>query len=168
MKALDSFFTHNYNMLVSVANGLIYKYSRTYEPELIVNSSYFYLSQKDLNDKTDNEIQKMCITFIRNEIAWQKSYTNTEHKPTGTDDLKHIAEHTEEESTIEKDVCHLKELYKVNKYYETCDKINQIVVEAYIKQGKRTVRDLAQHFDISRHSAHQLINDMKQAIKETV
>jgi hypothetical protein len=167
MKALDSFFTHNYNMLVSVANGLIYKYNRTYEPELIVNSSYFYLSQKDLNDKTDIDIQKMAITFIKNEIAWQKSYTNTENKPLG-EDLKQVNEYKEDEHTPEQDVCHLKQLYKVNKYYHTCDKINQIVLEAYIKQGKRTVRELAQHFDISRHSAHQLINDMKQAIQETV
>jgi hypothetical protein len=156
---LDEYFTNNYNLLVSIARGIIYRCGRKYEPETVVSNAYVFMRESYTHLESHLDMQKMAIHFIKTTIERNGSQMNYQHRKAVElvfTDTYHDVPQDEDD----------RELYNAIDDYMANEQnlINRIVAEVYIDKGIRTVRDFAAHFKISTKAAREYIDNLKLGI----
>jgi HD-GYP domain-containing protein (c-di-GMP phosphodiesterase class II) len=156
---LDSYISTNYEMLLSIANGLNKKNGRDYDPAILVSEAYEHvLNLIDRIDTTDT-MQRYLIAKISMESRFRNSRTNRQQA------VNEIAEIPD--TAIEDDECELSKLdRRVQAYYNNADRIKQIMWEAYYIKGHSSCRKFAAYFNFSHATAHNLIKQLKKEVYE--
>jgi hypothetical protein len=161
MKAIiDKFYSENYNTLVLAAKRRITQLKKNIEPESLVSSSYLYVIGKSETIMED-EIPRLAFGFILLELIRNKSQTNLKERINPVDLDFDISDANNQSEQI---------LLKIDigDFVKSLDRMDQIIFEVYFNKGKRTKRDLADHFNIDPSSALIYINEIKTKFKNYV
>jgi hypothetical protein len=157
---IDKFYSDNYNMLVLAAKRRITQLKKNIEPESLVSSSYIYVVGK-CDTITEDEIPRLAFGFILLELIRTNSQTNLKERINPVDLDFDISDTNNQSDNL---------LLKidVSDFANTLNRVDQIIFEVYFNKGKRTKRDLGEHFNIDPSSALIYINDIKEKFKKYV
>jgi len=161
MKAtIDKFYSDNYNTLVLAAKRRITQLKKNIEPESLVSSSYLYVVGK-VDTITEDEIPRLAFGFILLELIRTNSQTNLKERLNPVDLDFDISDTNNQTDNL---------LLKIDisDFVNTLNRVDQIIFEVYFDKGKRTKRDLADHFNIDPSSALIYINDIKEKFRNYV
>jgi hypothetical protein len=169
MTLLSKYITDNYTFLVNIAKGICFKNKSSECPYSIVTNAYVYLSDKVDENTTRDEIQKQLIAFIRNSIVWKKLDSSKKQNPEISINL--VGDITSEvddfDSVLDNEIDKQRKLNKIILYKQNTNVIHRIVLEQILLNPKITVREIAFKYDINVSSAHQLLKEIKDGIKNS-
>lgn len=157
---IDKFYSDNYKTLVLAAKRRITQLKKNIEPESLVSSSYLYVVGK-ADTITEDEIPRLAFGFILLELIRTNSQTNLKERLNPVDLDFDISDTNNQSDNL---------LLKIDisDFVNTLNRVDQIIFEVYFDKGKRTKRDLAEHFNIDPSSALIYINDIKTKFKKYV
>lgn len=157
---IDKFYTENYKTLVLAAKRRITQLKKNIEPESLVSSSYLYVVGK-ADTITEDEIPRLAFGFILLELIRTNSQTNLKERINPVDLDFDISDTNNQSENL---------LLKIDiaDFVNTLNRVDQIIFEVYFDKGKRTKRDLAEHFNIDPSSALIYINDIKTKFRNYV
>jgi hypothetical protein len=163
MKAeIDKYISINYQKLVCIAQKKISYFGRSHlTAEGLVATAYLEVVQKPPTHKED--IGRYFGQFIHQETYYEQSKTNRLEKcreisingiiPIPVDNIEyHIL------------ISEWKDEYEA--FRNTLTREEQIVSDVYFHKGKRTTRELADHFGIAHTSAYIEFKELLNKIKE--
>jgi predicted DNA-binding protein YlxM (UPF0122 family) len=162
MKAsIDRYVNRNYNKLVCIAQSYCNEFGRTYKGESVVSNVYMLALEKP--PKREEDIPRYITGLIKREVFFPNSTTAREEEcrmlEVKTNTLEAVSNIDEALIIIDFE----------DKYAEFLDKLTRkerIVSVVYFEKGKRTIRELAEHFDIPRSSLHDEIKEVLKKIKD--
>jgi hypothetical protein len=167
MTALDRYITLNYTLLVNITKGLLVNLKAKGCPTTIVNDAYLYAVEKGIQ----NDIQKQLIAYIRNTIQWSKleEYKNKKPKELLLDN-KEFVKLTETDlidfdNLLEHEEAISHKIASIFIFYDNTDALNKIVLKEILSNPTITVREFAKKYDLNVSSAHQILTDIKNKIK---
>jgi hypothetical protein len=163
---IDKFYSRHYDHLLKVATDLCVYYRKNYDPETLVHNAYLYLVNKKDKVQAQEQVEIWSLQFIKMQVQWWNSETNRmERLITGSEemninelefmgkvDVKRIDDINHKRKVIE--------IYKNN----VATKVQERILEAYLDKGIKTVRALAEHFEIPNSSAHVRLKKIKAQI----
>jgi hypothetical protein len=157
---IDKFYSENYGTLVLAAKRRITQLKKNIEPESLVSSSYLYVVGK-ADTITEDEIPRLAFGFILLELIRTNSQTNLKERINPVDlDFDISDTNNQSENLVLK--------IDIDDFVNTLNRVDQIIFEVYFDKGKRTKRDLAEHFNIDPSSALIYINDIKTKFRNYV
>lgn len=162
MKAsIDRYVNRNYQKLVCIAQKMCGQFKRPYDGETIVTGCYLMLIDKP--PKREEDIERHFIQLIKTQIMFPNSRMNK-------DFISKAIEPLELKNLCNSDHIIIEALVDWNNSYSefmnSLDYQEQIVCDVYFRKGKRTIRELAEHFDIATSSLFYEIQDVLKKIKE--
>lgn len=153
---IDKEFTQIYPMLQKIALGILYKKGNKHlDADGVVSEAYLYLLQNKDKVKTQDQMQRLIINWIKQNIGWQNSQLNLKNKVNTI-----TANYVINEEPIEDDFDITNKL-KIEEWYtnKLCilelyrqqeeDKIYQIIFDLYFTHGHTTGAKLAESLKIS-------------------
>ena len=159
-KQIDEEFNYIYPKLQDIANKMIAKYNRKYEPNEVISIAYLYIL--DIKKKIVNVdiFKRFIVAKICQEIALTQSYTNRllygkEHELPEHINLK-AAEYIDP---------YEEEVVAIEKYRCVKDRVKRRVFEVYYDQNINTCRKMATYFNINTRTSMTLIQEMKKDLK---
>lgn len=157
---IDKFYSENYKTLVLAAKRRITQLKKNIEPESLVSSSYLYVVGK-ADTISEDEIPRLAFGFILLELIRTNSQTNLKERINPVDlDFDISDTNNQSENLVLK--------IDIADFVNTLNRVDQIIFEVYFDKGKRTKRDLADHFNIDPSSALIYINDIKTKFRNYV
>lgn len=164
---IDSYVSNNYALLHKVASDFVKRKKRTYDPALVVSESYIYIVKNKEKITSIGQLQAFFLSKINLEVSKQNSTINYLFRERTVEllgierqdenlvllEINHDIKRNSQKAQIE--------LYRLS----LTDKFDEIVFNAYFYKKKRTVRDFAGYFNLSKQTANDLINEMKNKIK---
>ena len=161
MKAyLDRYITLNYQKLVCIAQKMSNEFNRGIQGETIVTNAY--LSLIDKPPKHESDIERYLVQAIKFETMYPNSKTIKEEYGRKHEELN---ERLRSCNTVD-ELIHIIDLE--TEYKAFMDRLTleeQIVCEVYMLKGKKTIRDIAEHFGIPRTSMHEHVKGMIDKFK---
>ena len=150
---IDKFIECNYDKLLMITRKKLSYFERNITAEVMLHEAYLYILDNEPKKETD--IPKYIVNFINTELKYSKSTTLARHKLRSMDN---------EIDTIPESVENFEDIYDrekcLDEFIKTLDRQSQIVWEVYYYKGKRKIREIADHFQISMSSAYQLRNEI--------
>lgn len=167
MKAiLDKLVTNQYNELEAYTNYLLSKLGSQLDASTVISNSYLHCVKIECGDH--NTMKSYMLNTIKKQIMWSGSNSNREERINSSDDLVNIVDDTTDlDSKIEQEKVYNRNKAYIEIYRSNCkDRVSQIVLSAYVDKGYNTARAMAKYFDIPVSSAHYMIKDIKQKLRE--
>lgn len=158
---IDTYIQENYDFLLTVAKGLCFKNGRKYDPCVLITEAYLHcIKIKDKIEDVDT-LQRYMIAKISIEVKKPRSAVNRR---------LNIQDHCQvfNEGAIDPEEINFtrKKEQALEEYRTTRDAVKKRVFEVYYDEEIHTVRAMAQYFNISTKKANQLINEMKDDIRQ--
>ena len=164
---IDKYVEENYKLLQKVATDFLRRKKRNYDPEIVISEAYIHVIK--LKDRIDSigQLQSYFISKINLEISKQNTTTNFMFKDRHFE-LIGIERQQEDEILLQVEneikINHQKAVIE-SYYLNEKDSIKRIIFEAYFYKKYRTVRAFASYFNLSKQTANDLINELKNNIK---
>jgi hypothetical protein len=167
---IDTYIQINYKTLLNVAKGLNFKNKNAFDPAMLISEAYLDCVSKCLKIECEVMLQRYMINNINLNSSYTNSKLNREQsvRHQGLIGIEAEAENNID-SLLEKEITRQNQKAKISKYRQglKCS-IKKIIFDTYFIEKKRTCRELGEHFNISRMSAHGLIKELKRDINETI
>ena len=164
---IDTYINENYQLLQKVASDFVRRKKRNYDPEIVLSEAYIYILKIKDRITTVGQLQSYFISKINLEVSKQNSSINYLFKERTTE-LIGIERQEENEILlqIEQDIKRNSQKAQIESYrLAMTDQFDKIIFDAYFYKRKRTVRDFASYFNLSKQTANDLINELKTKIK---
>lgn len=164
---IDTYIQENYTLLHKVANDFVRRKKRNYDPEIVISEAYIYILKIKDRITTIGQLQSYFISKINLEVSKQNSSINYLFKER-TSELIGIERQEENDILlqIEHDIKRNSQKAQIESYrLKINDQFDKIIFDAYFYKRKRTVRDFASYFNLSKQTANNLINELKFKIK---
>lgn len=160
---IDTYITANYEMLKASAKNINNKRGNNYDYQILISTAYIDIINKRKKIHNESILKAYLIQSINFEASKYNSKTNRENKLIGSELTGIEKEH---ESHIEQKYEYETKWRKIEAYKEKrkCT-VDKYIQEAYFERGINTVRKFSAHFNISIPSSAQLINELKQNIR---
>lgn len=165
---VDIYFSDNYDYLYKIARGLVYRHKRKYDPCILLTEGY----EHALKNLSKIESFDLLQRYIIAKVCLEVSYTNSK---TSRENCIHSMELLTDEQIDDTDIegklnADLREMNArgliVAYHMREKDPVKRIFFEAYFIKGHSTVRKVADYFSLSRASAHQLIKEMQNDVRQ--
>jgi len=168
-KLLDRYISNHYDEVRAYTIYFLNKMSSNIEADTVINNSYLHVLTINEDTTSEDKVKSFLLNTIKYQILWNTSLSHKhdrlnsmEYEPSeqldDEDDLKHKIQDDLIYST-QKGII---EIYRS----DIVDNVHKIVFEAYIDKGYTTARSMAKYFDIPVTSAHYLIKEIKQNLRE--
>lgn len=164
---IDTYINDNYTLLEKVATDFVRRKKRNYDPEIVISEAYIYILKIKDRIETVGQLQSYFISKINLEVSKQNSSINYLFKER-TSELIGIERQEENEILlqVENDIKRNSQKAQIESYrLAMTDQFDKIIFDAYFYKRKRTVRDFASYFNLSKQTANDLINELKFKIK---
>lgn len=164
---IDTYINDNYTLLEKVATDFVRRKKRNYDPEIVISEAYIYILKIKDRIETVGQLQSYFISKINLEVSKQNSSINYLFKER-TSELIGIERQEENEILlqVENDIKRNNQKAQIESYrLAMTDQFDKIIFDAYFYKRKRTVRDFASYFNLSKQTANDLINELKFKIK---
>lgn len=160
-KQIDTEVPVIYDALLLTAQRMCAKYNRTYCPNEVVSIAYEYAVKVKGKIETAEMLKRWMTARICQEIAKTNSTTNRKLSVTAFETIDNILRI--EEADVDP---YEAEVKAVESYAKIKDRVKRRVFEVYYYEGINTCRKMEKYFGISRVSAMNLIQEMKQDLQE--
>lgn len=167
MKAiLDQLVSSQYSELEAYTNYLLSRLGSQLDPTTVISNSYLHCVNIECTDL--DTMKSYMLNTIKKQILWSSSQSNKEERVNSSDDeVEQIDDTTDLDMKILEEKAYQRNKAFIEIYRSRChDRVSQIVLSAYIDKGYNTARAMAKYFDIPVTSAHYLIADIKQNLRE--
>jgi hypothetical protein len=164
---IDTYINENYTLLQKVASDFVRRKKRNYDPEIVISEAYIYILKIKDRITTTGQLQSYFISKINLEVSKQNSSINYLFKER-TSELIGIERQEDNDILlqIEHDIKRNSQKAQIESYkLKINDQFDKIIFDAYFYKRKRTVRDFASYFNLSKQTANDLINELKFKIK---
>lgn len=163
---IDKFYSQHYDHLLKVATDLVGYYKKKYEPETLVHNAYEYLVNKKDTIQDESQIEIWSLQFIKMQVQWWNSETNRMERLISGNEEMNLNEMEYMGQVDMKNIDEIKHRKKVIDIYRNgiATKVQERILEAYLDKGIKTVRGLAEHFNIPNSSAHVRLKEIKRQI----
>lgn len=164
---LDKFYNDNYCRLLELAKKMIWKYKRSYSPDVLVSDSYFYCVDRLPNMRNVNDIEGNAIHFIEfTTKMWNSALnqqTRKEKKETVEIDLVKYSLTESIESERNRD--RLQQASNVLKGYleKEKDKTKRRTLNLYL--SGEPVRSIAEKEGVNYVKVHRLFNKLEAELR---
>lgn len=166
---VDSYFSENYSYLYNIARGLVYRHGRNYDPCILLTEGYEHALKNIKVIDTFDQLQRYIIAKICLEVSYSNSKTSRENILKSMNIFIDSEQEDDIESKLNADLREMNAKGLIVSYHmREKDPVKRIFFEAYFMKGYSTVRSIADYFSLSRASAHELIKEMQQDIRNFV
>lgn len=168
-------------MLENIVKGIAYKANKRIDTHAAINESYIHLINNIGNFSNEDELQRIVIKFIRDNIWWTNSKLNKEERVNTTfeiEEQKKDSNYVSTERTTEDDEEDFEFKIEIERWYveRKCtlemyraqeeDKVKQIVFDCFFRKGITKGTELSKHLKINKDYAAKYIREMKQDIRD--
>jgi hypothetical protein len=164
---IDNYVNENYQLLLKVSSDFVRRKKRNFDPEIVISEAYIHVLKCKDKIETIGQLQSYFFSKINLEICKQNSVTNYQFKERHSELIG--IERQEENNIlleIEHDIKRNSQKAQIEAYRLNLKcSIKKIIFEAYFVKRYRTVRDFAKYFNLSKQTANDLINEMKNEIR---
>jgi hypothetical protein len=163
---LDRLVTQQYEELEAYTNYLLSRMGSQLDPSTVISNSYLHCVKIECSDQ--DTMKSYMLNTIKKQIMWSGSQSNREESVNSSDEVvNEIDDTTDLDSKIEQEKVYNRNKAYIEIYRSRCeDRVSQIVLSAYVDKGYNTARAMAKYFDIPVTSAHYMISDIKQKLRE--
>jgi hypothetical protein len=163
---IDKFYSQHYGHLMKVASDLVRYYSKKYEPEILVHNAYMYLINKKDRIQAPEQVEIWSLQFIKMQVQWWNSETNRLERLISGELELNVNELDFMQQINMKNMEEINHKRKVIEIYKKgiATKVQERILEAYLDKGIKTVRGLAEHFNIPPSSAHHRLKEIKSQL----
>lgn len=160
MKALiDKYIESNYKKLVCIAQTKITLYNKNLIAEDLVSDAYLYVLSQEIDKEED--IPRYLVNYMNIEIIGSNSNTNRKWKVNNLSDVV-VKDDAECFSVLDEF-----DFYNtIEDFVKKLDRQHQIVWDVYFNKGKRKIKELAEHFEISMNDAYKYRRQVLDKLKE--
>lgn len=183
---IDNYFTKNIHILQNIAKGINFKYNRGIEPDSIVTESYLHCLKNKHKVNNEQDLQRMSIKFIRDNLIWVQSSINKKEGKTTTvtkvdvdefhyllsdDEIDHDFEHKleiERWYNERKSILFLWRTFGITFFYKEKPedlKRREIIFDVFFNKNKQTGKDIAEHLGIKPYYGRMYKKELELDIK---
>lgn len=165
-KLLDKYITENYQEVNRYTHYFITRLKSKLDVDTVINNAYIQALKYKGSVEFEYQAKAVLFQLIKCELLW-----NSESKKELINSVEpdYLPEY-EDTELHEKILFELRyneqktiiELYRS----QLNDRVKLYFFEAYYDKQINTTRKIAEHFNISTASAHALINELKQGIRD--
>jgi hypothetical protein len=168
-KLLDRYISNNYLEVRAYTTYFLTKMGSYIDADTVINNSYLHVLTINEDAESEDKVKSYLLNTIKCQILWNTSLshrddrvTSMEYEPTEQEDDEQDLQAKILEDKMYSTQKGLIEIYRA----QINDNVHRIVFEAYIDKGYTTARSMAKYFDIPTTSAHYLIKEIKQNLRE--
>lgn len=169
MKALlDKYLKSNYSEASKYAAYFISRSKLPLNPNTVISNAYLRYCKIDPQVKEIHEAKAYFFHIIKTEILWRDTDSRLEFVTASNDEMVVIDEiDLDLDNKIEIELRMQNQQNAIEVYRQNItDRVKLIFFETYYDKGINTTRTIADHFNISSFSAHLMITEMKNEIKD--
>lgn len=167
MKALlDKYISENYKEVNRYANYFITRLKSKLDADTIINNAYLQCLKVRTPIEFEYQAKAHLFQLIKCELLWNSESKKELINSVESDYIPEI-EDTElhEKILLELRYNEQKNIVKIYRS-QINDRVKLYFFEVYYDKGINTTRKIAEHFNISSASAHELIIEIKKGIRE--
>jgi hypothetical protein len=168
-KVLDRYISNHYHEVRAYTLYFLSKMGSNIEADTVINNSYLHVLTINEDTESEAQVKSYLLNTIKYQILWNSSLSHKHDRVTSMEygDSDEVDNEQDLQAKILEDKIYsthkgLIEIYSS----EIDDHVHRIVFEAYIDKGYITARAMAKYFDIPVTSAHYLIKEIKQNLKQ--
>lgn len=170
MKAtLDRYISTHYQEVFRYTRYFCAKYNPHLTIDLVINNAYLHCIEINDNTTDVNKVKSYLLNAIKRQVLWQNLDTNKQEKVRANelDVPDTIDDDTDLNEKIDIEMKYNEWKGYVDIYRDgLTDSVSITVAKAYFDKGLTTATAMSQHFKIPRTSAHYLIAEIKQKLKQ--
>lgn len=172
---LDAYISKNYDEVRRYTNHLLTSYNNykniklsMLKADTIINNAYLHVVTIEAEKTDENSVKSYLLNSIKMQILWP---TSLSHKQDDCHSQEPIIVDEPEDTDI-LDKIEIEARYNLRKYCiqkymsEVKDPVEKRIAEAYFIEERQTAKAMADFFDIPRTSAHYMIRNLKQKLRE--
>lgn len=172
-KEIDDKFVSLIPMLIPIVKGVAYKNNRRHlEPDAVINEAYIYIKANPHLYTTQDQLQKIIISFVNKSIIWNNSKVNKQERVSTSEELPCQPEPIDDidialESKVEIEKWYSDKMCCLEAYRsQEPDRVKQVIYDVYFKKGITKGTELGKHLNVNKDYACKYIRTMKQDINE--
>ena len=174
-QTLDKYIAENYAEIRLYTNYILTNYHSyknirysMLDADTCINNAYLHVLTIDTEKTDTNSVKSYLLNTIKFQIIWD---TSVSHKQDDIRSQEYIVTDIEDEDEVSRKIeienrfnnqRSFVEIYR----HKITDILDKAKFEAYFDKGFNTARSLAKHFNIPVTSAHYIIKDIKQKIRQ--
>lgn len=176
MKAtLDKYISEHYDEVRKYTNHFLKAYNKKKNINLsmlnadtCINNAYLHVLTIDKEDADENTVKSYLLNTIKCQIIWD---TSISHKQDDCTSIEYIGNDEPDDDEVSRKIAIEQRFNDQRAYIEifrrqiTCP-IQRVTFECYYDKGYNSARSLSKYFGISTTSAHYMLRDIKQKIRE--
>jgi hypothetical protein len=168
-RLLDRYISNNYHEVRAYTLYFLTKMGSNIEADTVINNSYLHVLTINEDAENEDQVKSYLLNTIKYQILWNTSLSHRDDRVTSME--YYPSEQEDDEQDLQAKILEDK-IYSTHKGLieiyrsEISDHVHKVVFEAYIDKGYTTARGMAKYFDIPVTSAHYLIKEIKQNLKQ--
>jgi hypothetical protein len=133
-----------------------------------INNAYLHVLTIDNPTADKNTVKSYLLNTIKCQIIWDKSIS---HKQDDCNTMEYIGNDVQDDDEVSRKIAIEQRFNDQRAYIEifrrqiTCP-IQRVTFECYYDKGFNSARSLSKYFGISTTSAHYMLREIKQKIRE--
>lgn len=174
-KTLDAYISKNYDEVRAYTNHMLMRLRRHQKRNLImlkadtiINNAYLHVASLEDHEADENKVKSYLLNTIKMQVWWPTSVSRKQDEMYSQEYIpKDEPEDTDVLDKIEIEARYNLRKYCIQKYMsEVKDPVEKRIAEAYFIEERQTAKAMADFFDIPRTSAHYMIRNLKQKLRE--
>lgn len=167
-KLLDRYINNHYHEVRAYTLYFLTKLGSKIEADTVINNSYLHVLTINEDADTEDQVKGYLLNTIKYQILWNTSLSHRDDRVTSME--YEPSDEADDEQDLQAKILEDK-IYSTHKGMieiyrsQISDNVHRIVFEAYIDKGYTTARSMAKYFDIPVTSAHYLITEIKQNLR---
>jgi hypothetical protein len=167
-KLLDRYINNHYHEVRAYTLYFLTKLGSKIEADTVINNSYLHVLTINEDADTEDQVKSYLLNTIKYQILWNTSLSHRDDRVTSME--YEPSDEADDEQDLQAKILEDK-IYSTHKGMieiyrsQISDNVHRIVFEAYIDKGYTTARSMAKYFDIPVTSAHYLITEIKQNLR---
>ena len=175
-KIVDNFVNSNFDRMLLLAKARAKQSNRNYDAGIIVSACYEYLI-KNKDKVTEENVESIAFNFINMSAYWTNSGVNRLELLTQSpfryniefkSFMLDIEDLSEVDELVNSEGWYAKRKSVISIYKESIkeDKIKHRFLEVMLREDKFSVRQLAEHFNISHTGAWNRVKEIKEELRK--
>jgi hypothetical protein len=169
----DAYFVTLIPTLTPIVDGIAYKQNKRYDSDAVINEAYLHMLSNLEVIENENELKKLVINFIKQNITWTNSSLNkTEllnknnpEQPIILNDIDDFDVNLEQKIIIEK-WYDAKQSILFNYRQQLKDNVKAVIFDCFFKKKITKGVHLAKHLNINKDAACKYIRELKSDIRK--
>lgn len=168
-KLLDRYISNHYDEVRAYTLYFLSKMGSNIEADTVINNSYLHVLTINEDAESEDQVKSYLLNTIKYQILWNTSLSHKDDRVNSMEyeDNDEVDDEQDLQAKILEDKIYSTHKGMIEIYRsEIVDHVHRIVFEAYIDKGYTTARAMAKYFDIPVTSAHYLIKEIKQNLRQ--